>query len=253
MNGLDLNTRGKIAVVTGSTNGIGLAIAEQFLKSGMHVYINSRQEESVKKAVERLRSEGFSVSGLIGDAADEKFVKEGVEKIISECGGIDILVNNVGMYEQEAIEDISLQAWENVLRANLTSSFLWLKEAVPHMKEKRYGKIISIASVAGISGRSKSAHYNAAKGGIISLTKGLAKDLGSFNITVNAIAPGFIPTGLMQGELFEKAEKFNKERTALPRLGMPKDVAGAALFLASSLADFITGEVIVVDGGFSIA
>lgn len=253
MNNLDLHTQGKIAVVTGSTEGIGLAIAEQFLRSGMRVYINARKEESVNRVVERLRFDGFSVSGLVGDATDEKFVQESVKKIISECGGIDILVNNVGMYEQEVIEDISLERWERMLGANLTSNFLWTKAIVPYMKEKRFGKIINITSVAGISGRSRSAHYNAAKGGIISLTKGLAKDLGSFNITVNAVAPGFILTDLMQGELLERAIKFNKERTPLPHQGAPKDVAGAVLFLSSSLADFVTGEVVVVDGGFSLA
>lgn len=250
---IDFNMTGKIAIVTGSTKGIGLAIAEMLARSGVQVFVNSRTGESVNMVVEKFNKDGLLVSGLVGDASDETFVKKSVEKVISECGHIDILVNNVGMYSIGEIEKISTEQWDEMFKVNLKSCFLWTKEIVPYMKEQRFGKIINIASISGIDGRPNSVHYNATKGGMISMTKGLAKDLGPFNINVNAVAPGFILSDLMQGEFLSKVAKFNRERTPLPRQGVPRDVAGVAFFLASPLSDFITGEVIIVDGGFSVS
>ncbi|MBI2446378.1 MAG: SDR family oxidoreductase [Parcubacteria group bacterium] len=248
-----LNISGKTALVTGSTQGIGRSIAEKLCRHGSHVFVNSRENNEVIKCIDELRNAGCSVDGLSGDGTIEEFVVESVKKICNERSKIDILVNNIGAYEQLEIEDISLDHWHQYIDANLTSAFLWIREVVPYMKKNGGGKIINIASIAGIIGRERNAHYNAAKGGLIAFSKGLSKDLGPFNIRINIVAPGLILTQTVQkiangNKIFLNS---NLEKTPLQRLGTPDDVANAVLFFASDLSDFITGQVLIIDGGFS--
>ena len=246
-----LNINGKTAVVTGSTRGIGRSIAEKLCRHGAHVFVNSREKDEVTKCVDELRKAGCSADGLSGDGIIEEFVIESVKKICNELGKIDILINNIGAYEQLEIKDISLEKWHQYIDANLTSAFLWTREVAPYMKKNGGGKIINIASIAGIIGRERNAHYNAAKGGLIAFSKGLAKDFGPFNIKV--FAPGVILTETVK-KMANGNENFlnsNLEKTPLQRLGTPDDVANTVLFFASDLSDFITGQVLTVDGGFS--
>ncbi len=245
-----LDLREKIAVVTGSSGGIGFGIANHLARAGATVFVNGRTPESVEAAF-RLFPHSADMRPLIGDAADERFVKSAVEGIIACCQKIDILVNNVGLYKKQGVEQLDATGIHEIMAANVYSALFWIREVVPHMKKNASGKIISVASVAGMSGRQDSAPYNVAKGGIIALTKGLAKDLGPFNIQVNAIAPGLIPTKLVS-DLPESVFENNKKKTPLGRLGTPDDIGKAALFLTSSLSDFITGQTIVVDGGYSL-
>lgn len=248
-----LNINGKTIVVTGSTRGIGRSIAEKLCRHGAHIFVNSRDKDEVIKCVDELRKTGCSVDGLVGDGTIEEFVVESVKKVCNERGKIDILVNNIGIYEQREIENISLAQWHQYIDTNLTSAFLWTREVVPYMKKGGSGKIINIASIAGIIGRERNAHYNVAKGGFIAFSRGLAKDLGPFNIKVNVVAPGLILTETVR-KIANEHKNFlnsNLEKTPLQRLGTPDDVANAVLFFASDLSDFITGQALAVDGGFS--
>lgn len=252
---MEINLKNKVAIVTGSTEGIGHAIALIFAEYGADVYINGRNSEKAGAAVKLFTDKNLRANLLLGDATSEKFIKESIEKIVRGEKKIDILVNNVGLYGLgKPIENVTTKEWQKYINANLTSTFLWTREIVPQMKAQKSGKIINISSIAGISGFGGTSPYNAAKGGIIALTKGLAKELGPWNININAIAPGVILSEGVKKEIKEDASATTrleaiKQRTPLRRLGKPENVAHAALFLASSLSDFITGEVISINGG----
>lgn len=248
-----LNISGKTAIITGSTRGIGRSIAGKLCLHGAHVFVNARNKNDVEKYVKELKVAGYSADGLVGDGTDEECVVESVKKVCNERSGIDILVNNIGIYEQREIEDISLAQWHQYMDTNLTSAFLWTREVVPYMKKAGCGKIINIASIAGIIGREQNAHYNTSKGGLIAFSKGLARDLGPFNIKVNVVAPGLILTQTAKEMIVGNKNflNFNLEKTPLQRLGTPDDIANAVLFFVSDLSDFITGQVLIIDGGFS--
>lgn len=249
-----LSLKNKVAVVTGSTSGIGRATALCFASLGATVYINGRNETKVRELVNELKNQDFDIDGYAGDVSDEKFVKQFFDYIFKKNGRLDILVNNAGVSETNFLEKISSEAWDKFIENNLKSVFLMCRRAAPLMKQQQRGKIITITSLAALRGRVGGAHYAASKGGIIGLTKTIAKELGPFNIQVNAIAPGVVDTGMPRrnNKEYQKFFATLKRGSPLRRITQPEDIANTALFLSSSLSDAITGQILIVDCGSSL-
>jgi NAD(P)-dependent dehydrogenase (short-subunit alcohol dehydrogenase family) len=239
----------RIAVVTGGARGIGRAIALRLGGEGATVSVCDLDLEGANSVAEEIRRPGGSSSAYRLDAADEPAVKAFFRALRMEHGGLDILVNNAGLCRNVLIEDIDGQEWDRYLQVNLKSVFLCSKEALLLMKERRSGKIISLASAAAkIGGVVAGAHYAAAKAGVICFTKSLALQAAPYGINVNAIAPGPIATAMTDAWGPELKEAF-VEKIPLHRYGTPEEVAEVALLLASDRAAFITGEVIDINGG----
>ncbi len=240
---------GQIAVVTGGSKGIGRAISLAFCQWGSIVIATYASDQ---RGAQELAKEADSLAGEIipyqADATDLPQVSAMIEDVAERYGRIDILVNNVGTMKDNLLMLMSDEDWEHVLRTNLTSTFYCCRAALRKMIPQRRGKIINISSVSGILGTPGQANYAASKGGLISFTKSLARELGQFNIQVNAVAPGLIDTDWLARVPKEKVEAIIKQ-TALGRMGRPDEVAHAVLFLASEESDYITGQTIVVDGG----
>jgi len=240
---------GRIAVVTGGSKGIGKAISLAFCQRGASVIANYASDQ---RGAGELSKEAESLTGKLipyqADVTDFQQVSAMIEDVAGRYGGIDILVNNVGMMRDNLLMLMSNEDWEHVLRTNLTSIFYCCRAALRKMIPQRRGKIINIASVSGILGTAGQVNYAASKGGLISFTKSLARELGQFNIQVNAVAPGLIETDWLARVPREKVEAIIKQ-TALGRVGRPEEVAHAVLFLASKGSDYITGQTVIVDGG----
>ena len=235
----------KTILITGSSRGIGAAMAKLFYENGYNVAINYNSSE--KEAKELCSSLQGSLL-LKGDVSNECDVRTMVENTIEHFGKIDVLINNAGISQTGLLQDISLSDWEKLFSINVTGTFLMSKYAAKNMIANHSGKIINISSIWGVSGASCESCYSASKGAVIAFTKALAKELGASNITVNCIAPGFIDTDMNKNISKEDKEAFCEE-TPLGRIGTPNEVAKAALFLASENADFITGQILGVDGG----
>lgn len=239
---------GKSAVVTGGAAGIGKAIARAFAAEGAGVAICDLDYEGAEKTAQEIRSGEAMVRAYKTDVSDWANVREVAEKIVEAFGAIDVLVNNAGITRDNLIIRMSDEEWKEVLDVNLKGVFNFTKAFVPGMLRRRSGKIISLTSVVGITGNAGQANYAASKAGIIGLTKSLAREFAPRGINVNAIAPGFIKTRMTEA-LSEQQKSALVERIPFSRLGEPEDVAKVALFLASELSDYITGQVLVVDGG----
>ena len=237
---IDLN--GRTALVTGASRGIGEAIARALGAAGAHVFCAARSADRVKQVVDEI---GNATAVELDIAAAD--VREKVKAII-EQRPIDILVNNAGITEDDLFIRMKPEAWSNVLRTNLDSAFHITQEVVKKMIRARWGRIINISSVVGLMGNPGQANYASSKAAIIGFTKSLALEIGSRNVTVNAVAPGFIQTA-MTDALGEDARQKLEERIALRRLGTTDDVASAVVFLASEQAGYITGTVLNVSGG----
>lgn len=242
---------GKNAVVTGGAAGIGKAIVQTFSAEGAGVAICDLDAEAAEKTAAELRSTGSTAQAYKTDVSVWANVKEVAAEILEAFGGIDILVNNAGITRDNLLIRMSDEEWNKVLDVNLKGVFNFTKALVPGMLRRRSGKVISIASVVGIMGNAGQANYAASKAGIIGLTKSLARELAPRGICVNAIAPGFIKTRMTEA-LSEQQKSALMERIPFARLGEPEDVAKSALFLASELSDYITGQVLVVDGGMAM-
>lgn len=238
-----MNTlKGKIALITGASRGIGKAIAACFQKHGAQLILTVRQTP-------KLLEKDFKGAGIIRlDLSEYKTIGPFVSGIIKEFGRIDILVNNAGIFKQTSFEEISEEELDNMLGADFKGPFLLTQKVFAQMRIQKEGKIIFIASGAAKLGSSRAAHYAAAKSGLISLTKSLAKLGGQYGINVNAVAPGFIETDMIDSILSEKRD-FIESLIPMRRIGDARDVAGAVLFLAQSGSDYITGQTICVDGG----
>lgn len=243
--------KGKVVLVTGSTRGIGKSIAEAFAAQGATVIIIGRSQEQVTQVVAELAANGHLADGYACDVTELKIVQETVNKILDKHKCIDILVNNAGITRDNLLFRIEDNDWDEVIKVNLKGAFNVTKVVAKPMLKAKSGKIISIASVIGITGNAGQANYAASKAGIIGLSKSVAKELASRGITANVVAPGYIHTD-MTGQLPEAVQQNILERIPLQRFGEASDVAGACLFLASKAADYITGQTIVVDGGLAI-
>jgi len=239
----------KVAIVTGGTKGIGKAICLLFAEQGAKVVANfSKDVNAAEGLTKEAQSRGLSLGLFKADVTQFDQVKEMVEETFAQYGKIDILVNNVGLIRDNFLMLMSDEDWESLLRTNLTSLFHCCKTVIRKMIPQRRGKIINISSISGMMGTPGQVNYAATKGGVISFTKSLARELGCFNIHVNAVAPGLIESEVVSKMPKEKVEAIIKS-SSLGRIGKPEEVARAVLFLASEHSDYITGQTIVVDGG----
>ncbi len=242
----------KTCVVTGGSKGIGLAVVELFARQGGRVYYLSRSEAADPAALGAAAAAGGgSVAWIACDVAEEAQVQKAVDAIAAEAGSIDALVNNAGVTRDKLALRMSLEDWEAVLRANLTSAFLVSREAARHMIKRRSGSIVNMSSVVGLMGNGGQANYAASKAGLVGFTKSLARELSSRSVRVNAIAPGFIETSMTE-RIGEEAKERLKASIPLGRVGRPEEVAAAALYLCSELSSYVTGEVLRVDGGMGM-
>ena len=242
---MKIDQTGKNALVTGSTRGIGREVAQALADSGARVAIVGRDREKASAVAAEI---GNGAAGFGCDVADTAAVAALVADVEKEFGGIDILVNNAGLTRDNLVMRLSDDDWDTVLNANVRGAFAAIRAASRGMMKKRAGRIINMASVVGITGNKGQANYAASKGALISLTKSVAKELGSRNILVNAIAPGFIETEMTDAMTQEARDAMNG-MIPLGRLGKSSDIASMVVFLASDHASYITGQVLVVDGG----
>ena len=240
---------GKVALVTGGNGGIGLGMAKGLSAAGATVMVAGRDGEKNKHAVQAL---GGNAEAITVDLAQEGGARAAIDAAASKFGRLDILVNNAGINIRKAPQDYALEEWHRVLNINLTSLFVCCQSAYPYLKV-RGGKIINIGSMMSIFGASFAAPYGASKGGMVQLTKSLASAWAAENIQVNAVLPGWIDTELTKGAREQVAGLHEKvlARTPAGRWGVPQDMAGIAVFLASPASDFITGTAIPVDGGYA--
>lgn len=243
-----MNVQGKIALVTGGARGIGREIALVLAQAGADVAICDVNLETAQATQKEIESLGRKSMSFATDVTDFKAVEGMVNLLLDNFKRIDILVNNAGITKDNLLLRMSEDDWDKVLAVNLKGVFNGTKAVSKPMIKQRSGKIVSIASIIGIMGNAGQANYAASKGGIISFTKSVARELASRNINVNAVAPGFIQTA-MTDKLSEEQRKAMLANIPLNRLGVPRDVANACLFLASEEAAYITGQTIVVDGG----
>jgi 3-oxoacyl-[acyl-carrier protein] reductase len=242
--------RGKKAVVTGGSRGIGRAICEVFAKNGADIaFIYSGNEEKAAEFLKNLRENGTTACAYKCNVADYVEVTETFKKIVADFGTIDILVNNAGITRDKLLLSMREQDFDDVIDVNLKGAFNTIKQVYPILAKKRAGKIINISSVSGIMGNPAQANYSSSKAGVIGLTKTVAKELASRGVCCNAIAPGFIRTDMTAS--FSGEEKL-VAAIPLGRMGEARDVARLALFLASGASDYITGDVIRIDGGLAM-
>jgi len=245
---------GKVALVTGAYRGLGFAIAQGLARAGASVVLNGRRIEAVEPAARALTAQSLKASTAIFDVTDGDAVRAAVTAIENEHGRIDVLVNNAGIQRRGALADFSQQDWDDIIATNLTAPFVVSQAVLPGMIGRKSGKIVHIASLMSELARPSVVPYTAAKGGVRQLTRGMAVELAPHNIQVNAIAPGYFATE-MNRALIDNAE-FNAwvcKRTPAGRWGQPDELAGTAVFLASSASNYITGQLLIVDGGMSVA
>ncbi len=244
----DFSLSGKKALITGSSQGIGLALATAMAKSGAAVVLNGRDESKLAKAADKLKTQGLEVAVAPFDVTDEA----AVQRAKCALGEIDILVNNAGIQRRGALEALSLADWNTVLSTNLTSAFLVSRAFVPGMIKRRSGKIINICSLMSDLARPTTGNYAAAKGGLRMLTRAMCGEWAQHNIQVNGIGPGYFETELTAPLVADpKFDSWIRGRTPAGRWGQLQDLTGAAVFMASSAADFLNGQVLMIDGGLT--
>ena len=242
---------GKTALVTGASQGIGEGIAELLARQGARVVVAARNEEKLKALAARIDAGGGCARPLVLDVTAPETFAERLKGLPEDFAAIDILVNNAGVTADNLLLRMSLDDWERVLRTNLTGAYALTKELIRGMMKKRWGRVISVSSVVGLMGNAGQANYAASKAGLIGFSKSVARELGSRNLTVNVVAPGYIETA-MTDALPEANRAELAGQIALKRLGQVEDIAGVVAFLASEDAAYITGETINVSGGLYI-
>jgi gluconate 5-dehydrogenase len=245
---------GKIALVTGAYRGLGFAIAKGLCEAGATVVLNGRKPEPLAAAAKALTDVGLHATTSVFDVAKADAVRAAIGAVEREHGRLDILVNNAGIQHRNPLVDFKLEDWNDIIATNLTAPFLVAQAALPGMIARRSGKIINIASLMSELARPTVVPYTAAKGGVRQLTRGMAVELAPHNIQVNAISPGYFATE-MNRALIDNAE-FNAwvcRRTPAGRWGEPSEIAGLAVFLSSAAANYITGQLITIDGGMSVS
>ncbi|MDD3767136.1 MAG: SDR family oxidoreductase [Eubacteriales bacterium] len=242
----------KTVVVTGGAQGIGKACSLAFARAGYNVLINYNKScEAALALADKLKQEGGFVAAFKADVAKRQEVFDMARFCIDTFGSIDVLVNNAGIAQCKLFTDITEDEWDNMININLKGVFNCSQAFLPYMIRKKYGRIINVSSVWGVSGASCEVHYSAAKAGVIGLTKALAKEVAPSGITVNCIAPGIIDTSMICGFSDEEINSLKNEIPAC-RIGVPEDVANCALFLAGEGSGYVTGQVISTDGGFAV-
>ena len=248
-----MRLEGKVAIVTGAGQGIGRAIALTLAKEGAAVVVNDINLKSAKEVAEEIKSQGGKAVPIKADASNGEEVNTLVEKTVNKFKKIDILVNNAGTAKLTPTVELTEAEWDSTIDVDLKGQFLCSQAVAKHMIKQKRGKIVNIASLAAHIGTPGLVAYSASKGGVIQLTKVLAVEWGKHNITVNAVSPGLTMTELVKAVFKERPDVFEGvERIPLKRLAMPEDIANAVLFLASSESDYITGQVIIVDGGTTV-
>jgi len=244
-----LSLEGRVAIVTGAARGIGKAIAETLAQRGANiVVVDLRMELAEETAKEITAKTGANAIALEADVSDRESVKAMIKSALEKFGKIDILVNNAGITRDGLIMRMKEEDWDMVLDINLKGAFNCAQALARPMMKQRYGRIINITSVSGVVGQAGQTNYSSSKAGLIGFTKALAKELGSRNITVNAVAPGFIET-VLTDDLPEEIKEFSMKMTPMARFGKPEDIANAVAFLAAEESSFITGVTLQVDGG----
>jgi 3-oxoacyl-[acyl-carrier protein] reductase len=238
----------KTALVTGAGRGIGKSIAKLLADKGIHVICVSRSANSCGAVADEINNNGGSAESLAVDVADKQAVSAAAEQFLKEHDTVDILINNAGITRDGLLFRMSDEDWDDVIGTNLTSCFSWIKHLARPMTRKRWGRIINISSVIGLTGNAGQANYAAAKAGMLGLTKSLAKEFAARNVTVNAVAPGFIETD-MTAELNEQQQQAIIGIIPMKRMGTAEEIAQMTAFLASEEASYVTGQVFTVDGG----
>ena len=249
------NLTGRVAIVTGGSRGLGEEMAEGLAEAGASLMLCARREEWLTPTIDRFRAEGVRVEGIVADVARPEDVQAVVDTTMQAFGQVDILINNAGITWGANPEDMPLDKWQKVLDVNLTGAFLFAQAAGREMLKRQYGRIINVASIAGLHASVRGPHYAgyaATKAGLMGLTRELAASWGYANIRVNAIAPGFFHSR-MADPVIAVAEPSIKASSPIPRVGEAGELKGVAVFLAADASNYITGQVIVVDGGRTIA
>ena len=246
---LKIDLKGKNAIVTGGSIGIGSAIALKLAEAGANVALNYRKHDTEAKAIvskiEEIGQRGLAIQADVSIFSDAQKM---VDQVIAEFGSLELLVCNAGINRDAVIWKMTEEQWDAVIDINLKGYFNYIRAAAPIFKEHGYGKIVNITSINGMRGKFGQTNYSASKGGIIALTKALAKELGKYSINVNAVAPGLILTDMME-KIPDNFKQIAVDETVLKRLGKPEDVAEVVAFLCSDLSKHVTGEVVKVDGG----
>lgn len=248
---MDLGLAGRVALVTGGARGIGLADAERLAAEGASVAINDIDVAEADRAVEGLRAKGATAIAVGGDAADERVALDGVASVVARFGRLDVLVNNagIGVPQRRPAEAMPTDEWDAMIRTHLRSTFVWSRAAVPAMRAHGYGRIVSMCSMNFTGGgRPGVSHYAAAKAGILGFTQTLAREVGRDGITANAIAPGYVETGLIASFTPEMREILRRQNP-VGRTCRPEEVAALVAYLASVHAGFVNGELVCMDGG----
>lgn len=245
---MKFNLNNKIAIVTGASQGIGKIIAFELAKSGAHVACISRNKKAIESIVEEITINGGQASSFPCDISDSDTLSEIITEIIKENSRIDILVNNAGITKDSLLMRMSIEQWDDVINTNLKGAFHCTKAVMRYMMKNKFGRIINITSIVGLTGNAGQANYAASKAGLIGMTKSIAKEVASRGITANCIAPGWIETSMTE-KLSEEVKSEFLSHIPVGRIGSPDDIANAVIFLASDEAGYITGQTITVDGG----
>ena len=241
----------KVALVTGASRGIGKAIALRLAGEGAIIAANFRTgKEEAHQLVQDIVHAGGRAIAVQADVAQEQQVEQMVKTVVDAWGRIDILVNNAGVTRDRLMLRMSPSDWDEVLNVNLRGAFMCARRVLPYMLKERYGRIVNVSSIVGLTGNPGQVNYAASKAGLIGFTKALAREVASRNITVNALAPGYITTGMV-GKVSEEIQKMILDRIPMGRFGTSDDVADTAAFLCTQGAGYITGQVIVIDGGLT--
>jgi 3-oxoacyl-[acyl-carrier protein] reductase len=241
----------KVAIVTGGAQGIGQGICFRLAEEGAKVAIFDLNLAEAKKTAKEIEKSGGTALALKVDVSKSSEVDAAVKQVTSKFGKVDILVNNAGISLTSKVANMTEEIWDRTLDVNLKGVFLCCRAVIPHMKERKYGKIINLASILALRGSVYYAHYGATKAGVVAFTQGLAIELGAHNINVNAIGPGIIDTPMAEGDVESEFRQRLIKGIPLRRIGTPRDIANAALFLASDEATYITGQCLYVCGGWS--